>query len=494
MIAGRIVLAKRLAKQLITAVLLFPIAAFSAPGDSLFSDDFEDGSLASWTTTNASRSGVSNNGGYAGSGSFGAYTRHQAVTVMSPIFNAAVPEARLELWVRRGSDAFSEDTDANEDFILEYRRADSSWGVLRTYLGSGTQGQQYNETIILPADARHGSLAIRARQTGGSGTGYDYWHFDNVRVTEIAPATGVDIGVCEDFENGLTTNWSVNASSGFAGVNGATSQSPTSSLYLNGGVVEVASVVIDTSDVTFTDLTMWIRRGADSFSEDPDGGENLEVQYLDNGGAWQTLETFNGNGGAGAVFIRSYNLPAGGRHAGFQLRYRMTGGSGASWDFWHVDDVCFDQALIPVLQVTKLQQVLSDPINGSSSPLAIPGALVQYTIGVTNQGIGTVDSDSLVVTDALPTDVALYVDTSGGDPVTFANGSTPSGLAYNYAADVTFSNQVGGGPPFNYTPVPDVDGFDPAITGYRVAPTGIMSAASGGNNPSFNITLRVRIE
>ena len=111
-----------------------------------------------------------------------------------------------------------------------------------------------------------------------------------------------------------------------------------------------------------------------------------------------------------------------------------------------------------------------------------------------NQGIGTVDSDSLVVTDPLPANVALYVDTSGGDPITFSNGSTPSGLAYNYATDVTFSNQAGGGPPFNYTPVPDADGFDPAITGYRVAPTGTMSAASGGNNPSFNVTLRVRIE
>lgn len=494
MIAGSIALAKRLAKQIITAVLLFPIAAFSAPGDVLFSDDFEDGTLASWTTTNASVTGVSNSAGYAGSGSFGAYTSNQAVTVTSPTFNAAVPEARLRLWVRRGSDAFSEDTDNNEDLVLEYRRANNSWGVLRTFLGSGTNGQQYNETIILPADARHGSLAIRARQTGGSGFSYDFWHFDNVRVTEIAPAIGVGIGACEDFESGLSTNWVVNALSGLAGVNGATFQSPSSALYLNGGVVEVTSIVVDTSDLSFSDLTLWIRRGDDSFSEDPDTGEDLQVQYLDDVGTWQTLETFSGNGPQGTVFSRTYNLPAAGRHAAFQLRFRMTGGSGSSWDFWHVDDVCFDQVLIPLLQVVKMQQVLSDPINGTSSPLAIPGALVEYTVGVTNQGIGTVDSDSLIVTDALPADVALFVDAGGGDPISFTNGSTPSGLAYNYASDVSFSNQVGGGPPFNYTPVLDANGFDPAITGYRVAPTGIMSAASGGNNPSFNITLRVRIE
>ena len=487
-------MAKRLAKHIIAALFLFPVAAVSAPGDILFADDFEDGTLAAWTTNNGSRSGVSNNAGWAGSGSFGAYTRNQVVTVTSPSFNAAVPEARLNIWVRRGADAFSEDTDNNEDLLLEYRRADNSWGTLRTYLGSGTNGQQYNDLFILPVDARHGNLAIRLRQVGGSGFDYDYWHFDNVRVTEIAPATGVGIGACEDFENGLTTNWTISALSGFAGVDGATFQSPSSALFLNGGVVEVTSVVVDTSDVSFSELTMWIRRGADAFSEDPDNGEDLEVQYLDDVGTWQTLETFSGNGQQGAVFPRTYNLPAGGLHPAFQLRFRMTAGSGAGWDFWHIDDVCFDQTAVPVLQVVKLQQLLSDPVNGSSTPLAIPGALVQYTVGVTNQGIGTVDSDSLVVTDPLPANVALFVDTSGGDPITFTNGSTPSGLAYNYATDVTFSNQVGGGPPFNYTPVPDADGFDPAITGYRVAPTGIMSAASGGNNPSFNITLRVRIE
>jgi hypothetical protein len=79
------------------ALLLLPGLLLAAPGDTLFSDDFEDGSLAGWSTTNSSVSGVSNNAGYAGSGSYGAYTRNQAVTVTSPSFNAAVPEARLGL-------------------------------------------------------------------------------------------------------------------------------------------------------------------------------------------------------------------------------------------------------------------------------------------------------------------------------------------------------------------------------------------------------------
>lgn len=485
---------KQIVRMLSTALLLAPGLLLAAPGDTLFSDDFEDGSLAPWSTSNGSVSGVSNSAGYAGSGVFGAYTSNQAVTVTSPFFNAAVPEARLEIWIRRGSDTFSEDTDSGENLVLEYRRSDNSWAQLASYLGSGTKGQVYQETFVLPADARHGALSLRLRQTGGSGFDYDYWHFDNVRVSEIAPAPGIGVGSCDDFESGLSTNWNINATSGFAGVSGATSSSPSSSMFLNGGIVDVQSNIIDTSDVSLSDLTMWIRRGSDNFSEDPDGGEDLVVEYLDDVNNWLALETFSGSGGPGQTFVRTYNLPAAGRHAGFRLRFRMTGGSGVDWDFWHVDDVCFDQLVIPQLQIAKLAQTLSDPINGTSGPKAIPGAIVQYTIALVNQGSGPVDADSLVITDPLPSDTALYVSTISGDPVSFTDGATPSGLAYNYATDVSFSNQPGGGAPYDYTPVADPQGFDPAVTGYRVAPTGSMNGASGGNIPGFNITLRVRIE
>lgn len=484
----------QLVRLLSAASMLLPGLLLAAPGDTLFSDNFEDGSLAAWSTTNGSVSGVSNNAGYAGSGSFGAYTSNQAVTVTSPSFNAAVPEARLALWIRRGADAFSEDTDNNEDLLLEYRRSDNSWVPLRRYAGSGTNGQVYQESFLLPADARHGNLAIRLRQTGGSGFDFDYWHFDDVRVTELAPSPVIGVGSCDDFEAGLSTNWSITTVSGFAGTNTATWSSPGSSLFLNGGVVTVTSNVIDTSDVSFSDLTMWLRRGADSFSEDPDNGENLVIEYLDDIGNWITLETFTGSGNSGQVFLRTYDLPAGGRHNDFRLRYRMINGSGAGWDYWHVDDVCFDQVPIPSLQLTKVAQTLSDPINGNAGPKAIPGAYIRYTIALVNQGMGPVDADSLVITDPLPAETALYVATGSGDPIAFTDGPTPSGLGYSFASDVTFSNQVGGGAPYNYLPNPDAGGFDAAVTGVRIAPTGAMNASAGGNSPSFNITLRVRIE
>lgn len=474
--------------------MLLPGLSVAAPGDILFSDNFNDTLLAPWTTTDPSVSGILTGGQTAGRSPRAGYTSSTAVTVTGPVFDAAVAAARLEIWVRRGSNAISEAPDADEDLVIEYQRADGTWGPLLSYLGSGTPGQIYEDSVSLPADALHGALSIRLRQTAGSGNDQDYWHFDDVIVTEMASSGPLGIGTCEYFENGLSGNWTVSAGTGFAGTSSATSLSPTNSMFLNGGTVTVSSVVVDTADPTFTDLTFWVRRGGDAFSEDPDNGHNLVVEYLDSGGNWVSIETFSGNGGPGQQFSRTINLPAGGRHSLFQLRFSQTGGSGPTSDYWHVDDVCFVQNIIPVLQVIKLKQIVSDPVNGIIDPKAIPGAIVEYDVTVTNFGPGTVDADSLVITDPLAIGLALYVDTSGGDPVTFADGPIASGLSFNYAANVTFSNQVGGGAPYTYVPVPDAAGFDPAVTGMRIAPTGTMSGAVNGSSPSFTVTLRARIE
>ncbi len=107
---------------------------------------------------------------------------------------------------------------------------------------------------------------------------------------------------------------------------------------------------------------------------------------------------------------------------------------------------------------------MTDPINDGSNPKAIPGAVVRYTVDVANEGLGSPDSNSMVITDPLPTDTALFVDTSGG------------------------------GPPHTYIPVPDAQGFDPVVTGYRINPTGVMNPTVGSNVPSFSIEFRVRIE
>ncbi|MEO0345534.1 MAG: hypothetical protein AAF229_04665 [Pseudomonadota bacterium] len=472
-------------RALIALAALFPGAALAAPGDVLFTDNFERATLAPWTTNNTTRAGLATGGAVSNSGNTGLFTRHGPVEAQSPAFNAAVPAAELTIWVRRGSDAFSEDPDGGEDLLLEFRRIDGTWGALRTYSGAGTPGQVFNDSLLLPSDALHGSVALRLRQVGGSGVDFDYFHIDDVRVVERAAGNTLVVGTCDDFSSGLSTNWTISSGGGSAGTSAATFQSPSASLFTNGDPVDVISNLIDTTDPAFSALSLWIRRGADAFSENPDGVEDFLVEYLDDGGNWVLLEQFAGSGTPGEVFLRSYPMPANARHTGFRIRLRQLDGSGPTFDFWHADDVCLDTQALPDLRVSKVVTTLTDPVNGAADPYDIPGAEVAYTITVVNDGVGTVDAGSLIITDVVPDDVALRI--TPAPTVAFADGAVASGVSL-IPANVSFSNQPGGGAPFDYTPTPDGTGVDASVTGVRIELTGAMNANSGSGSPSFTLT------
>lgn len=148
---------------------------------------------------------------------------------------------------------------------------------------------------------------------------------------------------------------------------------------------------------------------------------------------------------------------------------------------------------LPQLSVQKISDVLIDPVNGASNPKRIPGATVRYEVVVRNSGIGMSDSGSVVLTDPIPANTALFVSTASGNPVEFVDGNPASGLSFNYATHVSYSRQAGGGPPFNYVPVPDASGFDPVVTGLRVAPAGALLPNSASGAPGFAIRFRVRL-
>lgn len=134
-----------------------------------------------------------------------------------------------------------------------------------------------------------------------------------------------------------------------------------------------------------------------------------------------------------------------------------------------------------ILTVAKTSAVISDPVNGTANPKAIPGALVRYRITVRNVGDGTVDSNSIVIIDQLPAGIIYH----NGVPVIFANGPTPSGLGvFDPAAMVRYSSQGSGLGPFTYSPV---TAPDPAIRGVRVIPSGTMAASNGTAIPEFSL-------
>ncbi len=135
------------------------------------------------------------------------------------------------------------------------------------------------------------------------------------------------------------------------------------------------------------------------------------------------------------------------------------------------------------LIISKSVQVMSDPANGTTNPKMIPGAVVRYSLTITNTGNLPVDASSVQVQDALPSDFTF----NSAVPVTFTNGSPASGLnTFSAATMVTFSNAALGGAPYGYAPN---GGLDANVRGIRIVPTGTMAAAtSATSQPSFTLT------
>ena len=193
---------------------------------------------------------------------------------------------------------------------------------------------------------------------------------------------------------------------------------------------------------------------------------------------------------ATCIFQTQFTLPASPALGGWTIR--VTGNEGTEGTVSDLGVGSFTVAIPqPSLTILKTSSVLSDPVNNTTNPKRIPLAVVRYDVTVTNSGPGTVDSGTLVITDPVPVDASLYVSTSAGDPVVFVQGTTASGLTYNYATQVTYSS-VGISGPWGYAPSPDVNGFDSLVRAVRISPAGVMSAAGSGN-PSFTIQFRVRI-
>ena len=147
------------------------------------------------------------------------------------------------------------------------------------------------------------------------------------------------------------------------------------------------------------------------------------------------------------------------------------------------------------LNVTKVSRVVSDPINGATNPKAIPGALVEYLISVTNTGKEATDPNTVIVRDDAPADAKMCLTGFGGStgPVLFNAGSPSSGLSYVFTGLNDTSDRLDfssdGGATWTYTPSPDADGCDAAITDFRLRPSGAFAAST-----TFTAKVRFLVE
>lgn len=483
--------------------------AAAAPGDILLQDDFDAGAGCGtltplWIASDSNLAGISAQ--TSQSGACSGFTRGGVVTLTGPVIDlSSAVGATLTAWLRQGLDDFSEDVDAGEDFVFEYLDASSTWIPIETLLGAGPNGEETLVSLDLPIGALHSGFQLRFRQTGGSGgppqnggIGYDYWHIDDVLLVETGTApppelpSGMGVGLCERFESGFGNWTATNATR--SGVNGDTFQSSANAMFLRHDTVTSTSIAFDSSNLG--EIEVWVQRGSDTFSENPDNGENLTLQYLNASNSWVTLETFPGSGVAGEVFARTYAMPDSALHSNFRVRANLNGASGSDFDYWHVDDFCFNRA-VPDFTVNKTVTIERDPINATTNPLGIPGSWAIYSIQVTNNGRGSADPGTIAIGDVIDSKTNLFTgDFDGsGAPFDFVDGTgaNVSGLSLDFASlpdgtdGVTFRNASG-------TSITPSGGFDPAVASFSLQFTGAMAGAIGGATPTFTIRYRVLVE
>ena len=111
------------------------------------------------------------------------------------------------------------------------------------------------------------------------------------------------------------------------------------------------------------------------------------------------------------------------------------------------------------------------------------------------------DTDSVVITDSIPANMALRVldyDATTSGPVEFVDGAPSSGLGYTFVAlddpddDVAFSDD--GGATFDYEPTAGADGADPAVTTIRINPKGDLAGSVGGGDPNMQVAFKVIVQ
>lgn len=156
----------------------------------------------------------------------------------------------------------------------------------------------------------------------------------------------------------------------------------------------------------------------------------------------------------------------------------------------------FHALLEPSISVTKASLSFVDDLG---SGFALPRATVEYLITVQNSGNAPPDHDSVIITEALPPELALVITdfaAPGTGPIQFQDGSPGSGLAFSFSSldsmtdSISFSTD---GVDFTYSPSDSGDGTDPLVTHIRIAPPGFMTPDTGSGATSFSLRLKGKI-
>jgi uncharacterized repeat protein (TIGR01451 family) len=171
---------------------------------------------------------------------------------------------------------------------------------------------------------------------------------------------------------------------------------------------------------------------------------------------------------------------------------------------WNDSDSDVTVVVQPALSITKSVSTISNPVENMSNPKAIPGAILEYEIVVTNIGSSDIDADSVLITDPLAANLRLVLNTPVSpvvfDPGTSTLSLTPTDVGNNPTPpynDVALSNDGGS----TYLTLGQIavsgagiDATSPRIDFIRINPKGTFPGASGSTTPTFTIRFRVQLQ
>ena len=118
------------------------------------------------------------------------------------------------------------------------------------------------------------------------------------------------------------------------------------------------------------------------------------------------------------------------------------------------------------MSVTKISSIISDPVNGTTNPKRIPGAIVEYCILISNSG--SASAASIVATDNLISSLS------------YTAGTMRSGSNCGSAATVEDDNNIG---------ADESDPYGASISGSTITAT----AATLGPASSFALTFQTTV-
>lgn len=473
------------ARLLVTIILAatlysFSTASYAAPGDVLFTDNFErtvatGGSntagavgtapgYGAWTVgplgTNCA--GVTGNTGCAGidsdippfstpsnaraNSSKSMFTRWSLTTADTPVINlAGKPGATVSFWLRRGSDCFSEWPSNNltgcngtvppftpstgEEFQVQYKNSASTWVTIAQYAMDDPPGEIVTPTITLPANALWSGFQLRFRQPGGSGSnattggapgvrGYDYWHLDDVVIKETA-AVSYTGPFCDTFEADLS-RWNA-IGTGNARIGSTHFANGAHNLDLRWSNITASSLATNLSGGTGTNtITYWAKRGTGSVTTVP----NTTGSDLPDAGENLTVDYLTNTDTWSNLATYTGGGTAGQVFNGSFAIPANAKLSAFSLRFALASGSGLDQDYWHIDNVCVGASLPSSDlgVTQSRSGALVPGQNASYTITATNTGPDTT-TGTITVIDTLPTGLS-YVSYTGTGWTCNASGQT----------------------------------------------------------------------